>query len=101
MINISTGDMPIVSKTSTLELNTADPQGMTAFHHAVCSLDFGSFDNGEMIKLLTAAGGDPNKHDMKGEMPKDSALMAGAQRIYTALLVNNVGGNTVVQLLCD
>lgn len=68
-----------------MDLNATDPQGMTAFHHAVFSLDFGSFDNGEIIKVLMGANGDPNKPDMKGELPKDSALMRGAMRIYNAL----------------
>ncbi|XP_076464084.1 poly [ADP-ribose] polymerase tankyrase-like isoform X2 [Babylonia areolata] len=80
---------PHVSVTSNIRLNDTDPQGMTAFHHTVFSLDFGSFDNGEVIKVLVAAGGIPNKPDMKGEMPKDLALMAGATRIYSALMLTN------------
>lgn len=84
----SAGDIPTIHKTSPLDLNATDPQGMTAFHHAVFSLDFGSFDNGDIIKVLMAANGDPNKPDMRGELPKDSALMRGATRIYNALQPN-------------
>ena len=84
----SAGNIPTIHKTSPLDLNATDPQGMTAFHHAVFSLDFGSFDNGDIIKVLMAANGDPNKPDMRGELPKDSALMRGATRIYNALQPN-------------
>ena len=79
------GEIPTIYKTSKLDLNASDPQGMTAFHHAVFSLDFGSFDNGEIIKVMMGANGDANKADMKGEIPKDSALMRGATRISNAL----------------
>ncbi|XP_070180050.1 poly [ADP-ribose] polymerase tankyrase-like isoform X2 [Littorina saxatilis] len=84
-------DLPEVSVKSSLDIDIADPQGMTAFHHAVFSLEYGSFDNGEIIKLLIAAKGNPSKPDMKGELPKDSALMRGALRIYEALQRNTSG----------
>ena len=70
---------------SNVNIDATDPQGMTAFHHCVFSLNFGSFDNGDLVKLLMSAHGNPLKADMKGELPKDSALMRGAARISEAL----------------
>jgi hypothetical protein len=58
---------------------------MTAFHHAIFSLDFGSFDNVEVVRLLLAAKANHVIKDVKGELPKDCALMRGAMRIAALL----------------
>ncbi|KAL8622949.1 hypothetical protein ACOMHN_027070 [Nucella lapillus] len=77
-----------VSVTSDIRVNDTDPVGMTAFHHTVASVDFGTFDNGEIIKLLLAAGGNHSTKDAQNLMPKDLALMSGAVRIYDAIIEN-------------
>lgn len=55
-----------MEKTSPVDLDLTDTQGLTTIHHAVCSLDYGTYDNPEMVFVLAKAGANITKRDHAG-----------------------------------
>lgn len=84
------GAIQTVEKTSTVDLDITDSQGWTAIHHAVCPLDYGTYDNAELIYVLAKAGSSLTKKDHAGLPPLEWALLRGAPRI--AQMIQELGG---------
>ena len=82
-----------VEKTSDVNVNAADSQGWTAVHHLVCPLDYGTFDNEEMLFVLAKVAADIQKKDNAGLSPLDHALIRGASKLARRL--QNLSGVNV------
>lgn len=80
----------IVEKTSPVDLDATDSQGWTAIHHAVCPLEYGTYDNAEMVFVLIKAGASLNRKDHTGLPPLEYALIRGAPKI--AEMIQELGG---------
>ncbi|CAD8053289.1 unnamed protein product [Paramecium sonneborni] len=65
-----------------------DKDGKTPIHHVVLPLDFGSYENLEMLQLLMKIF-DYNQTDNNGLTPLDYALIFDAQVMKEELLANN------------
>ncbi|XP_025104527.1 LOW QUALITY PROTEIN: tankyrase-like protein [Pomacea canaliculata] len=82
-----------VEKTSPVDLDLTDTQGLTTIHHAVCSLDYGTYDNPEMVFVLAKAGANITKRDHAGLPPLEWALLRGAPKI--AKIIQEIVGRPV------
>lgn len=78
-------EFEIVEKTSSVKLNAMDSQGWTAVHHLVCPLDYGTFDNEEILYVLAKVGADIQTKDNAGLSPLDHALIRGATQLARRL----------------
>ncbi|KAK3611456.1 hypothetical protein CHS0354_032737 [Potamilus streckersoni] len=78
-------DFPVVEKTSPADLNAKDSQGWTVVHHIVCPLEYGTYDNDEMLFVLHNAGASINQKDHVGLSPLDHALIRGAVKLASLL----------------
>ncbi|XP_052057851.1 poly [ADP-ribose] polymerase tankyrase-like isoform X2 [Mytilus californianus] len=76
-----------VEKTSDVRLNATDSQGWTAVHHLVCPLDYGTFDNEEILFVLAKVGADIQTKDNAGLSPLDHALIRGATQLARRLQI--------------
>jgi hypothetical protein len=59
----------------TVNVNAADSQGWTAVHHLVCPLDYGTFDNEEMLFVLAKVAADIQKKDNAYKLISDFYLL--------------------------
>ena len=66
-------------------MNATDTQGWTAIHHLVAPLEFGTFDEVDMLNILVGAGADHDKKDNAGLTPLDHALIKGASKLAAEL----------------
>jgi ankyrin repeat protein len=57
--------IPLVNRTK-LDPNVQDANGKTALHYVVNPLDFGSYENVQMLLTLAKAGADVNVKDKQG-----------------------------------
>ena len=78
-------DFPKIYKTSKINLKAQDQNGKTVLHHLVCSLDFGSYDNVEILKLLVTGGASLQEADDDGKLPLDYAISNGATKLVKAM----------------
>ncbi|KAL3874859.1 hypothetical protein ACJMK2_037816 [Sinanodonta woodiana] len=78
-------DFPVVEKTSPADLNAKDSQGWTVVHHIVCPLEYGTYDNDEILFVLHNAGASINQKDHVGLSPLDHALIRGAVKLANLL----------------
>ncbi|XP_055957133.1 poly [ADP-ribose] polymerase tankyrase [Patella vulgata] len=69
-----------VDKTSTVDVTCVDGLGWNVIHHVVASLDYGTFDNEELIYILAKAGASVTQKDKAGLSPLDHALIRGAPK---------------------
>ncbi|CAD8139697.1 unnamed protein product [Paramecium pentaurelia] len=74
--------------TFNIQLSLRDQDGKTPIHHVVLPLDFGSYENLEMLKILMKIF-DYNLTDNNGLTPLDYALIFDAQVMKEELLANN------------
>ena len=91
-------------KKSDICLDVVDQRGWTVTHHVVCPLDYGSFDNVHMLKLLCDAGAPQDNKDRTGATPLDLALNNGVMKLSKALqkLTGKLSASTwVCHLLFD
>ena len=70
---------------STVELDRKDQQGWSAVHHLVCPLEYGTYDNVQLLALLHAAGANITAADSAGLTPLDYAFIRGAPRLVKAI----------------
>lgn len=68
-----------------MDVNATDPQGWTVVHHLVCPLEYGTFDNEEILHVLWKAGADVQRKDNAGLSPLDHALIKGASKLAKRL----------------
>lgn len=78
-------EYPVVEKTSDVNLNAADSQGWTVIHHLVSPLEYGTFDNEELLYILFRAGASLNEKDAAGLTPLNRALICGAVKLSQML----------------
>ena len=78
-------EYPVVEKTSDVNLNAADSQGWTVIHHLVSPLEYGTFDNEELLYVLFKAGASLNEKDAAGLTPLNRALICGAVKLSQML----------------
>ena len=78
-------EFPVVEKTSDVNINAADSQGWTAIHHLVSPLEYGTYDNEELLYVLFKAGASINEKDAAGLTPLNRALICGAVKLSQML----------------
>lgn len=93
---LSTEEFETIEKTSDVNMNAADSQGWTAVHHLVCPLEYGTFDNEEMLFVLAKVGADIQKKDNAGLSPLDHALIRGATKLARRLqMISGIDSKTM------
>ena len=78
-------EYPVVEKTSDVNLDAADLQGWTVIHHLVSPLEYGTFDNEELLYVLYKVGASLNEKDAAGLTPLNRALICGAVKLAQML----------------
>ncbi|XP_029642629.1 poly [ADP-ribose] polymerase tankyrase isoform X2 [Octopus sinensis] len=78
-------NIPTVEKTSSVNLNYTDNDGRTVLHHLVCPLEYGTYDNDEILYVLFKAGAPLEYEDTAGLSPLKHTLMNGAPRLARML----------------
>ncbi len=68
-----------------MNLNAQDKNHWTALHHLVAPLDYGTYDNIEILKMLVDNGANLNAVDEMEMKPLDQALMRGAHKLSKAI----------------
>ncbi|KAI8784708.1 poly [ADP-ribose] polymerase tankyrase [Biomphalaria glabrata] len=74
-----------IEKTSAVDLSIVDKNGWTAVHHAVCSLEYGTFDNAEIVYLLGKAGASLEAKNKSDQTPMELAQKSNAENIVKVL----------------
>lgn len=74
-------------KKSKVNVNASDREGWTVMHHIVCPLEYGTFDNIELAKILANAGAPLNRPNNAGETPLEMAVRTGATKLTQALQI--------------
>jgi hypothetical protein len=82
---IFTDDFEIVEKTSNVDLTVTDKFGWTVIHHLVSPLDYGTFDDEEILYVLAKAGAPLVTESKRGETPLKMALRIGAKKVASRL----------------
>ncbi|GAB1609603.1 poly [ADP-ribose] polymerase tankyrase-like isoform X2 [Argonauta hians] len=77
--------IPTVEKTSSVNLNYTDNDGRTVLHHLVCPLEYGTYDNDEILYVLFKAGAPLEYEDTAGLSPLKHTLMNGAPKLARML----------------
>lgn len=62
-------------QTKKLNVNQVDTFGKNAVHYVVNPLEFGSYENTEILQILKQAGYDLNHKDNEGNTPLHYALL--------------------------
>lgn len=57
-----------------IDVNHVDKQGKNAVHYVVNPVEFGSYENVEILKILQEASFDMNRKDNEGNTPLSYAL---------------------------
>ena len=70
---------------SRIDVNKTDSDGWSAIHHLVAPLDFGTYDNVEILVLLVKNGTLINTENHDRLTPLDLALRYGAQKLAKAM----------------
>ena len=78
-------NIPTVEKTSIVNINCIDNDGRTVLHHLVCPLEYGTYDNDEILYVLFKAGAPVEFEDTAGLSPLKHALINGAPRLARML----------------
>lgn len=78
-------NIPTVEKTSIVNINCIDNDGRTVLHHLVCPLEYGTYDNDEILYVLFKAGAPLEFEDTAGLSPLKHALINGAPRLARML----------------
>ncbi|XP_045173685.2 poly [ADP-ribose] polymerase tankyrase-like [Mercenaria mercenaria] len=78
-------DFEVVVKTSSVDLTVKDKFGWTVIHHLVSPLDYGTFDDEEILFVLAKAGAPLDTENKQGETPLKMALRIGSQKVATRL----------------
>lgn len=78
-------NIPTVEKTSIVNINSIDNDGRTVLHHLVCPLEYGTYDNDEILYVLFKAGATLESEDTAGLSPLKHALINGAPRLARML----------------
>ena len=78
-------EFPVVERTSDVNVNAADSQGWTVIHHLVSPLEYGTYDNEELLYVLFKAGASINEKDAAGLTPLNRALICGAVKLSQML----------------
>ncbi len=68
-------------KTSAVWLDATDYEGNTAVHHLVRPLEFGTFNNTTLLKILHDAGASLTIKNADGKTPLDLALECCAKKL--------------------
>lgn len=74
-------DFETVEKTSAVDLKAVDENGWTVIHHLVSPLEFGTYDDEEILYILAKAGAPLETANKQGETPLKLALRIGAQML--------------------
>ncbi|KAH9523062.1 hypothetical protein Btru_065649 [Bulinus truncatus] len=74
-----------IEKTSTADLSITDKNGWTAVHHAASSLEYGTFDNAEIVYLLGKAGAPLETKNKADQTPMELAQKNNAENIVKVL----------------
>lgn len=85
-----------------MDLAATDKFGWTVIHHLVSPLDYGTFDNEEMLYVLAKAGAPLDTENKQGETPLKMALRIGALKIARRLqgLLNLAADKLVCKFQC-
>ena len=78
-------EYPVVEKTSDVNLDATDSQGWTVIHHIVSPLEYGTYDNQELLYVLYKAGASLGTKDAAGLTPLNRALICGAVKLAEML----------------
>ena len=68
-----------------MKLEAVDSQGWTVIHHLVSPLEYGTYDNQELLYVLHKAGASINEKDTAGMTPLNRALICGAVKLAQML----------------
>ncbi len=74
-----------VEKTSAVKLDATDDKGNTAVHHLAQSLEYGTFDNTTLLKVLHEAGASLKIKNNDGLTPLELALENCAEKLAKGL----------------
>ena len=74
-----------LTKKSSINLGVQDAQGWSTIHHVVAPLEYGSYDNVEMLDILVNAGAPLQQRDNAGLMALDYALIRGTTKLAKEL----------------
>ena len=66
-------------------MKATDQLGWTVTHHLVCPLEYGTYDNVQLLKLLIDAGAPLDYRDNSGFSPLDHSLIRAAPKLAKAL----------------
>ena len=78
-------DFKKFTKKSNVDMHATDAQGWTAIHHLVAPLDYGSYDNVEMLKILYDNHTNIWEKDHAGLTALDYALIRGVTKLAKAI----------------
>ncbi|KAL4238217.1 hypothetical protein ACF0H5_002929 [Mactra antiquata] len=78
-------DFETVEKTSSVDLSATDKAGWSVIHHVVSPLEYGTFDNEEILYVLAKAGAPLTTENKEGLTPLKMALKVGAANIARRL----------------
>ena len=72
-------------KKTNLDLRARDSQGWSVIHHLVSPLEYGTYDNVGLLKILYDSGAPIRTTDNAGLTPLDYSLIRGAPNLSEAL----------------
>ena len=78
-------DFPSFTKQSDVSVMESDQQGWTVIHHLVSPIEYGTYDNVHLLKILVDAGAPLQQKDNAGLTPLDYALLRGATQLAKAM----------------
>ncbi len=70
---------------SAIDLTAVDSQGWSILHHVVSPMNYGTYDNVMLLKMLINAGAPLQQQDNAGLTPLDYALIRGAPKLAKAI----------------